>query len=465
MLSVVVPFAVLIVVIVCKKIPYIGGKVPFALLIAGLLTLLLSGNFLNPSVWYASIEEGLDRFLWLMLFTNVVNIYAQAQMELGIIEGVMRMLRAVFGNSKRALLASTFIAMIFIGAFTGSTSSGATIVGLFVAKTLYDMGLKAEEVAATIVMGATCGSVMPPISNCFNAASAISKVDILPVLNTGYIIAFGGALFCLIYIIIAFGGKKKVVAENGMMLETTDFIVPGAPREKIGDIFKEYRIKFIPFFLLITIIFLNSVFKINITAMTVGLLVKPLVGVRVWGGFTHFLVLTFFLVGLISFLYKDVRKNAKDVVYQGAKRAAISFFILAGAAFMVGTFLKTGQVELVMEFTSGLNANALKLGGAAAIVGVGMVTGSDNTPINVIFTFLFPALVAVGVDPIKATISAGALATAGQGAPPADIITFIVCGMLVALLNVKKIDPIKVMMLNIPMCLYYLGVGLLFLYI
>lgn len=461
MLSVAIPFIVLIVLIVCKKIPYIGGKIPVALLICGFLTMVMSGNLFNVQVWEASIVEGLDRFLWLMMFTMVVNIYAQAQMELGIIEGVMRILRSIFGDSKRALLGSTFIAMIFIGAFTGSTSSGATIVGLFVAKSLYDMGLKPEQVAATIVMGATCGSVMPPISNCFNAASAVSKVDVMPVLNIGYLVAFGGCIVCLIYILVAFGGKKNL-GDNTLAVAGANNLP--AEKEKVSVILKEYRIKFIPFLVLITFIIMNSVFKINLANMTIGLLFKPLYGVKVWGGLTHFLNLTFLFCLLISFFYKEVRSKWKEVIVGGAKRAFISFAILGGAALMVGTFIQTGAVDTVIAASSGLNNTALKLAGAAAIVVVGMITGSDNTPINVIFTFFYPMLIAMGMDPTRVTVAAGALATAGQGAPPADIVTFIVCGMLVALLNVKKVDPIKVMCLNIPMCLYFLAVGLFFLF-
>ena len=47
MLTAVIPMAALLVIILCKKIPVIGGKINIALLITGALTLLLGGLF-NP---------------------------------------------------------------------------------------------------------------------------------------------------------------------------------------------------------------------------------------------------------------------------------------------------------------------------------------------------------------------------------------------------------------------------------
>ena len=53
MLKVVVPMAVLLIIVLCKKIPVIGGKINVALVITGALTLLLGGMY-NPGQWVAA---------------------------------------------------------------------------------------------------------------------------------------------------------------------------------------------------------------------------------------------------------------------------------------------------------------------------------------------------------------------------------------------------------------------------
>ena len=129
MYALVIPFAVLIAIVVFKKIPYIGGKTPYALLIAAVLVVALSGH-IAPSYWGGAIVEGLTRMGWVICLCIFVNFYSQTQMRLGTIDAVVRMLRSLFGGSQKALLLTTMLALIFSGAFTGSTMACTTIVGL-----------------------------------------------------------------------------------------------------------------------------------------------------------------------------------------------------------------------------------------------------------------------------------------------------------------------------------------------
>ena len=56
------------------------------------------------------------------------------------------------------------------------------------------------------------------------------------------------------------------------------------------------------------------------------------------------------------------------------------------------------------------------------------------------------------------------LAAAGQGMPPADLLTFVICGMISAQYG-KKVDPLKSMFYSMPMCIVFMIMGLIFLYI
>jgi hypothetical protein len=117
-----------------------------------------------------------------------------------------------------------------------------------------------------------------------------------------------------------------------------------------------------------------------------------------------------------------------------------------------------------MAFAQGLDANVLKFGGAAAMCLIGMLTGSQSTAQNVVFSFFGPALVNIGLNPTHVAVAGAHLAAAGQGLPPADLTTFVVAGIVGGMLG-KKVDPVKSMLLMVPMCLLFLAVGIVFMYI
>ena len=60
MITVLIPVVVLLAVILCKRIPKIGGNVQVGLVLAGVLSLLLGGVF-SPADWCAAFIDGLDR--------------------------------------------------------------------------------------------------------------------------------------------------------------------------------------------------------------------------------------------------------------------------------------------------------------------------------------------------------------------------------------------------------------------
>jgi uncharacterized membrane protein YvlD (DUF360 family) len=70
----------------------------------------------------------------------------------------------------------------------------------------------------------------------------------------------------------------------------------------------------------------------------------------------------------------------------------------------------------------------------------------------------------IGVTDVNAAVAGAHLAMSGQGLPPADLTTFVVCGLVGGILY-KKVDPVKAMLLNLPMCLYFAAVGFFFLYV
>lgn len=66
MAKVIIPLIVMIAIIVIKKIPFIGGKVHYALLAAGAVALLVGGIY-NPMDWIKAYVDGLNRISWVIL--------------------------------------------------------------------------------------------------------------------------------------------------------------------------------------------------------------------------------------------------------------------------------------------------------------------------------------------------------------------------------------------------------------
>ena len=198
--------------------------------------------------------------------------------------------------------------------------------------------------------------------------------------------------------------------------------------------------------------------------MLFGFILTPLANVKILKGLTNLIVFTMIIVTIVSCFYSAVRKNLLPTLKTGIKNVKSSIFIQGSAGLMLGAFYSAGQIEAVQNFALGLNQHVLKLGGAVALNLMGMLTGSQSTAQNTIFTFLGPALVQMGVDPVFAGITGSHIAASGQGMPPADLTCFVVCGLVGGILG-KKVDPVKTMLLNMPMCLYLFIVGCIFMYI
>lgn len=448
-----IPFAALIAITLIKQIPVIGGKVPYALLIGAALVMILSGS-VAPAAWGNAIVEGLNRMGWVIALCIFVNFYSQTQIKLGTIDAVVRMLRAIFGSSPRALLASTFIALVFCGAFTGSTMACTTVVGMLVACSLYECGLSAEKVASTIVLGAMLGSLMPPISSSFFSSSALSGVELGLVLSEAYKVIGFCIVVTLLYVVFVLGRTTR-----------KDFQFKGE-REKIGDIWKEYRVKMIPMGLLIVIIVLKQCFSINIMAMTLGKLLAPLSGLPIVGGIIgNYLVLAFFVIALVGFVYPEVHSVPKEVIKGTYTVCTYIVPVMFSAACLVGAVVTTGGLDLVAEAAAEMNPNALILGGSAAMASMGMITGGDSSALNAIFPFFFPALTSIGIPGLNVTMAGSLISVAGQALPPSDTLVFMACGMLSSILGVKKIDPMKVMMIGLPISVLLIACGLFYLYV
>lgn len=451
MIIVIVPFCVLLAIILIKKIPYIGGNITAGLLITGFLSLLMGGIY-SPLEWLKAWISGIDRIAWVMALSIFGSIYAETQVKMGTMNTVLNVFRGLFGHSPKGLIICILLALVVAGSLLGEAVAVSTVIGVLCIKSLEEMGLNPEQIAATIVMGASIGSIMPPVTQAIFLSSSLVGVDPEPVTQIGYITVGITAIICCLYAAYCFI-KIKSLPEELM------------PKETVGEILKKNWPVLVPLTVLVVVILLRLALKIDLITMAFGPILTFLVNIPILKGLTNLIVATIIVVTIISFCcYPVVREDAAGVIKRGLKNVKNNIFVQSSAGLMLGAFYTAGQIEAVQNFAMGLNEHLLKIGGSIALALIGMLTGSQSTAQNSIFSFFGPALVKMGLDPVHVAVAGSHIAAAGQGMPPACLTTFVVCGLVGGILG-TKVDPLKAMIYNLPMCLCLLILGFLFLYI
>lgn len=472
MLKVIIPIILLLFIIFCKKMPLIGGKINVALFSAGATALLLSGKF-NIGAWAVAWVDGLNRLSWIIALSILGSLFAEISHRLGTVDTIIGALTAKFRYYPKALVFSIIATLTLAGSLLGDAIAASTVVGMITMGVLASMNLSGEIICAMIVMGASIGSIMPPITQALALSSSLVSADADAVLRIGYVtVGICFAIVC-VYCTMFLVRKNNVVGTNpDVKIKYVD--------QKAGDILRGNWKSLIPLACLIVIVLLRTV---NIPGVSVDLgptilkavnfikvgdttvnLYEFLSGVSILSGFTNGIVLSLALASAIAFLFPVVRNDAKGVFRDSFSKVKTTVVLQICCAFMLGGFYSSGAVDAVSEFATGLNSNVLILGGTVAMLLMGMLTGSQSTAQNVVFSFFGPALVAGGISTTYAAVAGAHLAAAGQGMPPADLTTFVVAGLVSAQFG-KKVDPVKSMLYSMPMCICFTVVGIVFMYL
>lgn len=459
MIIVLVPMIVLLSIVLIKKIPVIGGDIRVGLLCAGVLALLM-GGIVNPIDWIKAFIDGIDRISWVIFLGIFGSIYSVTQVKLGTVNAIMSALKAKFYKSPKALVLCIMFVLILAGSLLGDAAAASTVVGVLTIGTLAAIGLSGEAICAIIVMGASLGSIMPPMTQALFLSASLVDTPVDPVLNIAYFTVSIIAVLTCIYVVI-------------FMLRNVKQLEIDSPK-KASQIMKENWVTMIPITALILVVLFRSINgPLKFDLMTSLLNAIPggngktfldiLKGIPILKGISNGVVLCIIFAIIISFFFAKVRNQTKEVFATGLKNIKNSFTIQICAGFMLGSFYCAGQIEAVQVFAQGLDSNVLKIGGAVCLALIGMLVGSQSTAQNVIFSFFGPALVAAGVNPTYAALAGAHIAAAGQGAPPADLTTFLVSGIVGGNLN-TKVDPLKSMFYSLPMCIFMFAVGIIMMY-
>jgi TRAP-type C4-dicarboxylate transport system permease large subunit len=389
------------------------------------------------------------------------------------------------------LIAAVFVTLILAGSLLGDAIAAATVIGFLVIHALSELKIKPVQIGMMILLGASIGSIMPPISQGVFLSASLIGIDPTPVTNIAYLTVGGGAIFAILEsfrfvrakqgigarltpaVQIAGGYSSAVAGQSARADGRGTSPDAGSSASGFGSLdatgpkafmrlMAERWQTLIPLAVLIVIVVAKAGFGFDVFAEIPPLATTTswLASVPILKGVAFPVVMAIIVAIAVSFLFKSVRRDAVGTVTTGLSKVSGTIQIQLCAAAMIGIFYAVGAVDIVAGAAESLSGPELKLGGAAGIVAVGMLTGSQTAAQTVLVTFLGPILVDLGVDPVNAALGASHIAAAGQNMPPVGLTAFVVCGLVGSALN-TKVDPVKVMILALPNSIYFLLVGLL----
>lgn len=446
MLEILIPLLLLFSIALIKQIPKIGGNIKVALLVASISSAIISG--LGPLETLLAFVDGIDRLSWVIALSIFGSLYAESQVKLGAMDTTLNSLRSLFGDSPRGLIAAIFITLIIAGSFLGDAIAAATVIGFLVINSLHELKVKPEQIGMIILVGASIGSIMPPISQGVFLSSALVGIDPSPVIKLSYLTV---AIIGVVAILESF----RFVRGRKMPdhLKTS---------KSIFQILRERWKTLIPLAVLVAIVIANTGFSYNIFEEWAffAAILNPLKEIPILQGMTFHVVTAIIVAIVVSFIFPSVRNQTKGVLKGGLSKVNQTVQIQLCAGIMVGVFYASGLIDKVAMMTEGLTASMVKIGGASSMVIIGMLTGSQTTAQSVTVPFLGPIMESMNVDPTLIALGASHIAAAGQNMPPVGLTAFVVCGLIGGILN-RQVDPLKVMVLALPNSLLFLAIGLL----
>ncbi|RYG73476.1 hypothetical protein EU245_06235 [Lentibacillus lipolyticus] len=196
MVEIGLPLALLFVIALVKKIPWIGGEIRIALLVAAISSAIISGLHLDETI--LAFIDGIDRLSWVIMLSLFGSIYAESQVKLGAMDTTLNSLRAAFGNSPKGLITAVFITLIIGGSFLGDAIAAATVIGFLVIHSLTELKLKPEQIGMIILLGASIGSIMPPITQGVFLSASLVGVNPNPVIKLAFITVTIGAVLAIL---------------------------------------------------------------------------------------------------------------------------------------------------------------------------------------------------------------------------------------------------------------------------
>lgn len=462
--------AVLFAIALIKQIPIIGGNIPVALIGGGLAAALLSG--MDPLSYATATVEGIDKLAWVIALSVFGSIYAESQVRIGAMDTTMRFLRILFGHSPRGLIAATFVTLTLAGSLLGDAIAAATVIGFLVIHSLAEMKIKPVQIGMIILLGASLGSITPPISQAVYLAASLVETDPDPVTLWSYLTVTIGLVLAILES-FRFVRRPRVggvdtsggfSTGSGTGVDTMAARVQGTRLSQLGALGRERWSSMLPLFILVVIVILRTAFGYDIFAELpgIGQLTAWMNTILILNGLAFPVVLAIIVSTFVAFGFKEVHRAPVATVSTGLKNVRQTVLIQLCASFLIGCFYTSGAVDTVSALAEDVASSGVAVISTLALMILGMLIGSQTAAQTVVVPFAAPILESAGIDPTNIAVGFSHIAASAQNLPPVGLTAFVVCGLVGATLK-TKVDPVKVMILALPNSMYFILLGLGFL--
>lgn len=480
MIVVIGSLAVLFAIALIKQIPFIGGNIAVALVGGGLTAALLSG--MAPVGYVTATFEGIDKLAWVIALSVFGSIYAETQVRIGAMNTALSFFQTIFGNSPRGLIAATFVTLTLAGSLFGDAIAAATVIGFLVIHSLAAMNLKPVQIAMIILLGASIGSLMPPISQAVYLSASLIETDPMPVTLITYATVTIGLVFAIFesFRFVPRHASSTAWMTNGFgsgagrrgdleQASTSGLPEPHADAHRgrwgrLAELIKKRWTTMLPLGVLAFIVILKTGFSYDIFLEIPGIrdVTQALLAIPILQGIAFPVVLAIIVATLIAYLFPQVRRAPIDTMFTGLKNVRQTIVIQLCAGFLVGCFYESGAIDTVGAFVADVAGAGIAVIATLALAALGMMLGSQTAAQTIVVPFTAPLLENAGGESINIAVGMSHIAAGAQNLPPVGLTVFVVCGLVGTTLK-TKVDPVKTMILALPNSLYFILLGFGFL--
>lgn len=380
----------------------VGVIIFFILLIMGApiwLSLGLSGGILAFVFLDLPFEAIISQFLiatdkWILLAIPYFLLAGNLMTHLGTARNMIGFVNNLIGHLPGGMPAAAVLTATIFGALSGSATATVVAVGSMMIPQMIQLGYSKENSMGVIASAGTLGQMIPPSIYMIIYASMV-KIDVADLFLAGIVPGlFIAALLILTAIVISIKDKAE-----------------RKERSNSKDIMKSFFIA-LPS-LLMPVIVLGGIYKGVFTP-------------------TEAAAVSVIYVIIISFIFnrKEFTKANIQKSLVGSMVTTTVIYLLLGGATLFSTALTYARVpQQITEYVSALSLPGWLV--MLAILALFLVFGMflDAVPILYItIPILYPAVMALGYDPIHFGVLTIACMMISQITPPVGLSLFVVSG-------------------------------------
>ena len=435
----------------------IGVPIAFSIGISGILTMLVSIDFLPAMTTFSHrMATGLNSFALLAIpfFILAGNIMNSGGIAIRLIDFA----RVLVGGIPGGVAMVNVIANMLFGAISGSAAASASAIGSIMQPEMKKEGYPENFSAAVNITSATTGLSIPPSNILIVYSLASGGVSITALFLAGYLpgILTGLAIMAtgVMMLIYRLKGKKAMLKAIGMVAVSVVAVFLLYQAVAFSNATFSAGLNRIFLYIILVVFAVFAVIKtirnkekaLHGTKKFLDALPSLLMLIIVIGGIvagfftaTEASAIAVLYSLILAFIYREVTvKHLPEIILRSVKTTGIVMLLVAASIGLSWIMAYQNIPQNVSEGLLSLSNNPyiilLIVNMILLMVGIFM----DMTPAVLIFTPIFlPIVSAMGVDPIHFGIIMVLNLSVGLCTPPVGSVLFIGCS--VAGLSIDKV--------------------------